>query len=319
MVDVSVIVPIYGVEAFIEASLRSLFSQSKSEGVEYILVNDATPDSSIIIARELIAHYPHLNIKIIDKSQNEGVAAARQTGLEAASGEYILNFDPDDFCEPDMIAQMYEHAINNSADIVVCDFFVKSPKGEVYVKQAIPNTTNAAIKALLKGELHGALWNKLFKRTLFTNGNISFIKGINFMEDMLICLKLFLNAKQIAYLPNGYLHYVQNDSSIVAQFSQKKLDNAIDMCNEVENYFIQNNVADEYANELIQRKAITKLFVLRYCAKRQQRNYIKLYGKLNNNNVLPSKLRMALRCAENGNIWIYNLTNSIHNTLKKLK
>lgn len=82
--DISVIVPIYGVEKYIEKSLRSLFSQTKTDGVEFILVNDCTPDRTMEVAREVIADFPTLDIKIVDHEVNRGVAAARQTGLDTA-------------------------------------------------------------------------------------------------------------------------------------------------------------------------------------------------------------------------------------------
>ncbi len=120
--DISVIVPIYGVEKYIAESLRSLFSQTKTDGVEFILVNDCTKDRSIEIAREVISDFPTLDIKIIEHEVNGGVAVTRQTGLDTATGRYTIHFDPDDWCEPNMLEELYNKAIETNADVVISDY-----------------------------------------------------------------------------------------------------------------------------------------------------------------------------------------------------
>ena len=112
---VSVIVPIYGVEPYIEKCARSLFEQSL-ENMEFIFVNDCTPDKSVEILRQVIEDYPrrYLQIQIIEHEENRGLAMARNSGLLIAKGEYIIHCDSDDWVELDMYEEMYEKALEKN-------------------------------------------------------------------------------------------------------------------------------------------------------------------------------------------------------------
>ena len=104
-IAISVIVPVYGVEKYIERCVHSIFRQTMTDGVEFIFVNDCSNDRSIELLSACIDCYPYLRhqITIINLPRNRGLAAARLTGLEVARGEYILNLDSDDFFEPYML------------------------------------------------------------------------------------------------------------------------------------------------------------------------------------------------------------------------
>lgn len=106
---ISVIVPIYGVEKYIERCARSLFEQTYRD-VEYIFVNDCTKDNSIFILKRVLHDYPNLNVTIINKKRNEGLPQARKTGILASHGEYVINFDSDDWVDRDCLRFMYECA-----------------------------------------------------------------------------------------------------------------------------------------------------------------------------------------------------------------
>ncbi len=118
--SVSIIVPIYNVEKYIERCAVSLFEQD-FEDIEYIFVNDCTPDNSIQILEEVIEKYPNRksNVKIIHYKANKGLGSARKTGLEQATGEYVLHIDSDDWVELDMVLCLYNKAIETDADIVI--------------------------------------------------------------------------------------------------------------------------------------------------------------------------------------------------------
>ena len=109
MPKVSVIVPIYNVEKYIERCLRSLFEQTLDD-IEYIFVNDCTPDNSMIILEKILKEYPHRikQVKIINHEQNQGQAGARTSGMKAMTGEYMIHCDPDDWVELDMYEIMFK-------------------------------------------------------------------------------------------------------------------------------------------------------------------------------------------------------------------
>jgi glycosyltransferase involved in cell wall biosynthesis len=124
MPKVSIVVPIYGVEKYIERCARSLFEQTFDD-IEYIFVNDSTKDASIEVLQTVIEEYPHRKnqIKILHHPENRGLPQARKTGILAAKGDYIINFDSDDWVEHTIIEVVYTKASQDKADIVVCDIY----------------------------------------------------------------------------------------------------------------------------------------------------------------------------------------------------
>ena len=218
--DISVIIPVYNVGKFIDCALLSMFSQTKTENVEYIVVNDCSTDDSRLKIEKLVVQYAHLNIKLINNEKNLGVAAVRQIGLMNSTGDYITHFDSDDWVEPDMLEDMYNEIKRSGADIVVCDYYVNYEKKELYIKQPANSNSLDCVKMLLKGELHGSLCNKLVSRKLYEEHQLNFLDGVNYMEDFTVWIKLFYYANCVAYLPKAFLHYVQfNTSSYTKLFS----------------------------------------------------------------------------------------------------
>ena len=121
-VKISVCIPVYGVDNYIEQCARSLFEQTMQEGIEFIFVNDCTPDRSIEILKQVLEEYPRRKdqVKILHHDQNKGLVAARNTALQIARGDYIIHCDPDDWVELDMYETMYNEAVKNDADMVYC-------------------------------------------------------------------------------------------------------------------------------------------------------------------------------------------------------
>ena len=106
--NISVIIPIYGVEKYIDRCAESLFKQTMTDNVEFIFVNDATKDNSIGVLLDVISKYPQLKsqIRIINHNKNKGLPSARNTGLAVARGEYIVHIDGDDYIEPTMMEDL---------------------------------------------------------------------------------------------------------------------------------------------------------------------------------------------------------------------
>lgn len=224
MIKVSVIIPIYKVERFIERCIRSLLEQTLQE-VEYIFVNDATPDKSIDILQTVMAEYPNRTeqIKVLVHEKNKGLPAARNTGLTVAGGEYIFHCDSDDYVEVDMLEQLYEEAVKKDADIVWCDWFLTFEKNERYMKQPEYTNSQDALKAMLSGSMKYNVWNKLVKRSLYVNHQITFPDGFGMGEDMTMMM-LFVHAGKVSYLPNAYYHYVKLNTGAFSQtYSDKHL------------------------------------------------------------------------------------------------
>ncbi len=210
--DISVIVPIYNVEKYIERCLRSLFEQTKSEGVEFILVNDCTPDGSMAVARRVIAEYPNLAVRIIEHPRNRHVAATRQTGIDAAIGEYTIQIDSDDWCEPTMLEDMYTKALKEDLDIVSCDYYEQL--GDVH-QNTLGEDKVERIEKMLTGNTHGSLWMRLIRKELYTNNNIKIDLGVNILEDLICVIQLYYFTDKISHIPYPYYHYMDNPTSII--------------------------------------------------------------------------------------------------------
>lgn len=219
--SVSVIIPVYNVGKFIERCVRSLMEQTM-DNVEYIFVDDASPDNSIQILQKVLADYPgrHDDVRILTHAKNKGLPAARNTGLAVATGKYIFHCDSDDFVEPDMLEQLYGNAIKCDADIVWCDWYLTFENSERYMKQPAYGTPLEALKAMLSGAMKYNVWNKLIRRSLYVENKIEFPAGYGMGEDMTIML-LFAYAERISYLPHAFYHYVKLNTNAFSQTYSK--------------------------------------------------------------------------------------------------
>lgn len=224
MIKVSVIVPIYNVRNFILRCAESLMQQTL-EDVEYIFVNDATPDDSMEILKCVLQRSSKMNdnIRILEHEVNCGLPAARNTGLSVASGEYIFHCDGDDYVEPNMLKDMYLMAKSENADIVWSDWFLSFEKRERYMKQPSLDSSENTLIALLSGSMKYNVWNKLIRKRLYDDNGILFPEGYSMGEDMTI-IKLMACAKNVAYVPHAYYHYVRtNSGAMTASWSEKHL------------------------------------------------------------------------------------------------
>ena len=222
---ISIIVPIYKVEKFIKRCADSLLGQTFRE-VEFIFIDDATPDDSIRLLQEVIESYPERkeHIRILRHNKNLGLPAARNTGLVVATGEYVFHCDSDDYVDSDMLEQLYETAQRESADIVWCDWYLTFEKNERYMKQPQYSSSLEALKGMLSGVMKFNVWNKLIRRSLYVEHQIEFPSGYGMGEDMTM-MRLFARAKQVAYLPQAFYHYVQlNTGAFSKTYSEKHLE-----------------------------------------------------------------------------------------------
>lgn len=224
MPKVSVIIPIYKVERFIARCAESLMRQTLQD-VEYIFVDDATPDGSMGILQHTLERFPDRRgqVTVLHHTENKGLPAARNMGLAVASGEYVFHCDSDDFVEHDMLENLYNTAEDSSADIVWCDYYISYEEGERYMKQPRYFTPEEALRGMLCGRMKYNVWNKLARRSLYFENAITFPAGYAMGEDMTM-IQLFSFAHKVAYLPKAYYHYVQwNPSSMTRTFTDEQL------------------------------------------------------------------------------------------------
>lgn len=220
---ISVIIPIYNVERFIERCAETLMQQTLDE-VEYIFVNDATPDDSMKILEATLQHYPAQlhQVKILTHKKNQGLPAARNTGLKVATGKYIYHCDSDDFMESDTLKVLYEIAEQQDADYVWCDYYLSSKKGSQYKSQREYPDADQALRGMLCGDMVYNVWNKLVRRDLYENNGIIFPDGYAMGEDMTMIM-LLACASKVAFVHYGGYHYVTtNPAALTKKFSNER-------------------------------------------------------------------------------------------------
>ena len=220
MPAVSVIIPVYKVESFVERCTRSLMEQTLRD-VEFIFVDDASPDGSMDIIRRVTAEYDR-DVRILVHPENKGLPAARNTGLAEAHGTYIFHCDSDDWPEKTMLEKMYGAAVSQEADFVYCDFFLEFGTGRRYMTTPDYATPEEMVKdGFLVGNMKYNVWNKLIHRDLY-NG-VEFPSGHGMGEDMTI-IPLATRAKAIARVPEALYHYIKiNANAFSATISERHL------------------------------------------------------------------------------------------------
>lgn len=214
MSKVSVIIPVYGVEKYIERCARSLFEQTLDD-IEYIFVDDCTPDNSMQILNKVLQDYPHRmnNVRICRHEKNLGLPFARKTGIKLASGSYIIHCDSDDWVEKNLYELMYEKAMETSADIVYCNVAIND--GTRVIKKMSAESYSHKddyILDMLYLKQPWSLWNKLVKHCIYLN-DIEY--PVNYMgEDMALSFQLLIYSTSVVNLncDSSYFYYVNLNS-----------------------------------------------------------------------------------------------------------
>ena len=198
MIKISIIIAVYNCEKYIEACARSLFEQTLDD-IEYVFVNDATPDNSIPVLEKVIEDYPTRKpfIKIISLEKNGGVSNARRIGIANATGEYIIHTDSDDWIDKDMYERLYLKAKETDADIVGCNFRHEFSDKQYDFHQQYADTMEENISRLINGRIFPSLCTSLTRRSLIEDNGITFPVGLNMGEDLFFNLQLYLHAKKI--------------------------------------------------------------------------------------------------------------------------
>lgn len=223
---VSVLVPVYGVERYIERCARSLFEQTY-DNIEYIFVNDCTKDHSIDILKSIIARYPSRsdNIRIINHEYNRGLSAARNTGINACRGDYILHVDSDDWLELNAIELLVNKAVESNADIVLFSNY------NVFKNHTIKNTLpqiskEQYIKGVLRHSIPASIWNKFYNAAFYKASNIKSVEGLNHGEDYVVVPRLVYKASSFVIYNEALYNYNRtNENSYMKNISTESIKN----------------------------------------------------------------------------------------------
>lgn len=240
MPKVSVIVPIYNVEKYLEKCINSLLSQTL-EDIQIILVNDGSKDNSGNIAKEYEKNNKDRVIYV--EKANGGLSDARNYGLKYATGDFVAFLDSDDYIEKNAYEEMYNKAIEENADYVECDFIWEFPN-KIRVDKQYPYKNKKEMLSFVRV----VAWNKLIKRQLITDNNLEFPNGLRY-EDVEFTYKLIPFINKFAYIDKPFIHYVQREGSI-ANVQNERTAEIFTVLDNVIEFYKKNNIYEEYRDEL---------------------------------------------------------------------
>lgn len=258
---ISVIVPVYNVEYYLDKCINSILNQSFRD-FELILVNDGSTDGSLNICKKYVDKDER--VKIISQS-NKGLSAARNTGLKNADGYYICFVDSDDFVEKDYLKYLLNNIEKYNSDISMCEYYLTDDKGKKYSVEKFNEPQNVSVLSGEKTfsyfykygyEPNVVAWNKIYKKCLFKD--IKYDEGCYF-EDELIALPLFYKARKVSFIRYPLYDYVQRQRSIMhTPVNLKKIHDEIIMHKRRMNFFKENKdktlyrlAVQQYKNGLI--------------------------------------------------------------------
>ena len=218
---VSMLIPIYGVEKFIERCAVSLFEQTY-QNIEYIFVNDCTKDNSVVILKNVVERYPQRKpqVRIIEHETNKGLAGARNTAVAAATGEFVMHVDSDDYVDKDIVKKAILSQKKVDADIVIVDFKKAYPTFDIEVRHPVFSNTTLYCISVLERNIPNTIWGKLIRRRLYVDNSVCCLEGNNQGEDYQVLPKLYYYAKNIANLSQCLYYYdCQNEGAYSNSFS----------------------------------------------------------------------------------------------------
>lgn len=223
---VSILVPVYGVEKYIERCARSIFEQTYHD-LDIVFVDDCTPDKSIEILKRVLEEYSDrkAQTRIIRHEHNRGLAAARNTAVAAAVGTFLMHVDSDDWIENDAVEELVKKQEETGADFVTGVMVKNEDTLDYHYVEPVYKDKNDMMILILSQIFHHELANRLVKRALYTDHHIKALEGVNQAEDWRLTPMLLWYANGIARLNKTTYHYFMNMESMCN--SKKSMDKAL--------------------------------------------------------------------------------------------
>lgn len=251
MPKISIIIPVYKVEKYLNRCLDSIIAQTFTDW-ECILIDDGSPDNSGKICDEYAANDDRF---VVIHQENAGVSAARNVGLDVAKGEWIGFVDSDDWIERNTYEIVYKNAIENNADIVQWGCWLND--GQTDYETIMHPEGNIDLNNIRVTLWHGPC-TKLIKKELFVNNNIKFPLNIALAEDMYVSLKLFYYSKKAFGISNCLYHYYQNIESATKNLSIKKITDECKVVENLEDFFKKENAEKKWFDIITEKKVKAK-------------------------------------------------------------
>ena len=236
---VSILVPFYNVEQYIDRCIQSLIDQTY-ENIEILLIDDCSPDKSLEIAQ----HYSHIDprVKIFRYEKNRGLGGARNYGLQKATGKYLLFVDSDDYIEPNTVEVLFDKAKNNDLCVLEANYLKESEINS----EVLPRKSCYSEKVFSGKEYWESIpiapvvaWNKFYKLSFLIENNIVF--QLRKFEDVAFTAEVFMKAKKVMNIDFPFYHYIVRENSIMTEStSESHLEDAFSLIKDMKVLFESN-------------------------------------------------------------------------------
>ncbi len=242
---VSVIVPMYNVEQYLEECLQSLAAQTLQD-MEVLIVNDGSTDHSPEIAQKFVSEHPDRFVLL--HKPNGGLSDARNYGVRYAKGQYIAFLDSDDFVEPELYEKLL-NKIEEGYDVVVTD--IEYWYTEVSCRFVMKGLTDWPVKDVQKRAMLSPMfaWNKLYRADFFTEKGLAYPLN-TWYEDIPVTTMIFAQTSKIGYLQECLIHYRQREGSIMQNNDSPRLVEIFGIMELLRKNFTENGCTDRFRNEL---------------------------------------------------------------------
>lgn len=247
---VSVIVPIYNIGKHIGKCAESLMLQTLKE-VEFIFVDDCAQDDSYEVLMETLSRFPERqdDVRIIRHEVNKGLTKSRNDGLDIARGRFIAHCDGDDWVEPEMYEKLYEKAMADNAETVICNFFFAHKDGLILNRYQLDldGTKEDFLRSYIK-EVWNTIWSMLVSRELYERTGARSPEDITFTEDFHLAVRLLYESKKTSWVDEALYYYNQtNSSSIIHGITPRIQKEEIRCYEQIEEWMKQKGLGDSFS------------------------------------------------------------------------
>lgn len=254
----SLVIPIYNVEKYVEQCLRSIFEQDTTEEFEVVIVDDCGTDRSMDIVHRVVADYPAFEgrVHFVYHPKNLGIGQVRKSGAIAASGEYIFMIDSDDWIQPYAVRRIFQLIHKHPADVILFGFDDLRKKDKPTQKGLTPTKVQSidpmrCMEQTLMGNIYYAVfWNKAIRRSIIIDNNIYAPEKVNMNEDLCCSYRIFYFAKNVVQCQDILYIYRVNPNSIsqtLSQRFQRSEQGFLNIIQEMNQFFQDNKITDKGA------------------------------------------------------------------------
>lgn len=245
---ISVIIPVYNVEQYLKKCIDSVFRQTFTE-FEIIAVNDGSMDTSL----EILESYSDTRIQVITQ-ENQGLSGARNSGIKAAKGKYLIFLDSDDYLEKNALEELYKRAEHTDASIVVFRYQQVNDEGEILYTSGVTDTfsKDQHFRRILSAQSSSMACDKMYKRSLWTEHGIVFPAKL-YHEDVATVYKVFYYAKEINVIEEPFYKWLKRDGSISKSISEKHIFDVEKILESTKEFLLENKIFHTYEKEYVRR------------------------------------------------------------------